>query len=86
MSKHILQGQLVWQADLQKRLTLTTTVASNVKGIKMLGLSGWAESALRVLRYSEIKSSLKFRTLLLWSVIICEFKGSHVRVGSHNAN
>lgn len=57
--------------DLQKRLNVTTSVFGRLESIKMLGISTWAGDTLRTLRDKEVDSSLIFRTLLLWSVVIC---------------
>lgn len=61
--------------DLQKRLNVTTSVFARLESIKMLGISGWAGDTVRALRDQEVDSSLIFRTLLLWSVVICKFCG-----------
>ncbi|KAI7553023.1 hypothetical protein KC331_g1509, partial [Hortaea werneckii] len=72
LSRHVVNGQKIWMHDLQKRLNVTTSVFARLESIKMLGISTWAGNTLRTLRDQEVDSSLIFRTLLLWSVVISE--------------
>ncbi|KAI6869239.1 P-loop containing nucleoside triphosphate hydrolase protein [Hortaea werneckii] len=72
LSRHVVDGQKIWMRDLQKRLNVTTSVFGRLESIKMLGISTWAGDTLRTLRDKEVDSSLIFRTLLLWSVVISE--------------
>ncbi|KAI7229242.1 multidrug resistance-like protein [Hortaea werneckii] len=72
LSRHVVNGQKIWMHDLQKRLNVTTSVFARLESIKMLGISTWAGDTLRTLRDQEVDSSLIFRTLLLWSVVISE--------------
>ncbi|KAI7217129.1 multidrug resistance-like protein [Hortaea werneckii] len=72
LSRHVVNGQKIWMRDLQKRLNVTTSVFARLESIKMLGISTWAGNILRTLRDQEVDSSLIFRTLLLWSVVISE--------------
>ncbi|GAB1735972.1 hypothetical protein NU219Hw_g6029t1 [Hortaea werneckii] len=72
LSRHVVNGQKIWMRDLQKRLNVTTSVFARLESIKMLGISTWAGDTLRTLRDEEVDSSLIFRTLLLWSVVISE--------------
>ncbi|KAI7551399.1 hypothetical protein KC331_g2578, partial [Hortaea werneckii] len=72
LSRHVVNGQKIWMHDLQKRLNVTTSVFARLESIKMLGISTWAGNILRTLRDQEVDSSLIFRTLLLWSVVISE--------------
>ncbi|KAI7337080.1 multidrug resistance-like protein [Hortaea werneckii] len=72
LSRHVVNGQKIWMHDLQKRLNVTTSVFARLESIKMLGISGWAGDTVRALRDQEVDSSLIFRTLLLWSVVISE--------------
>ncbi|KAI7285877.1 multidrug resistance-like protein [Hortaea werneckii] len=72
LSRHVINGQTIWMRDLQKRLNVTTSVFGRLESVKMLGISTWAGDTLRTLRDQEVDSSLIFRTLLLWSVVISE--------------
>ncbi|KAI7489964.1 multidrug resistance-like protein [Hortaea werneckii] len=72
LSRHVVNGQKMWMRDLQKRLSVTTSVFGRLESIRMLGISTWAGDTLRTLRDQEVDSSLIFRTLLLWSVVISE--------------
>ncbi|KAI6987909.1 P-loop containing nucleoside triphosphate hydrolase protein [Hortaea werneckii] len=72
LSRHVVDGQKIWMHDLQKRLNVTTSVFGRLESIKMLGISTWVGDTLSTLRDQEVDSSLIFRTLLLWSVVISE--------------
>ncbi|KAI7338183.1 multidrug resistance-like protein [Hortaea werneckii] len=72
LSRHVVHGQKTWMHDLQKRLNVTTSVFGRLESIKMLGILTWAGDTLSTLRNQEVDSSLIFRTLLLWSVVISE--------------
>lgn len=72
LSRHVVHGQKTWMHDLQKRLNVTTSVFGRLESIKMLGILTWAGDTLSTLRNQEVDSSLIFRTLLLWSVVICK--------------
>ncbi|KAF4951397.1 hypothetical protein FSARC_12927 [Fusarium sarcochroum] len=53
-----------WLAAVQRRVAATSSALSNMKGIKMTGLSQIVESTIQNLRMDELHASKRFRWLL----------------------
>lgn len=75
MSALSVGAQKAWVERIEKRLTVTSTVLGDMKAVKMLGLSDVLFSIISTLRKVELKTSTKFRKLILLQVYICEAKG-----------
>ena len=44
----------------------------SMKGVKITGLTEWLTDTIQALRVKELKSSKKFRELLVGGVTLCE--------------
>jgi ATP-binding cassette subfamily C (CFTR/MRP) protein 1 len=65
--------QKAWLEAIQKRITLTVSSLSAMKGIKMTGATNRVKSIIEEYRASEIQHSRKFRRLLIAVVSLCKF-------------
>ena len=53
-----------WNAAIQERIGFTSTGLSQMKGIKMMGLSALVQDTLQQLRSKELKISTQYRWIL----------------------
>lgn len=60
--------QELWMKVLQKRVSVTSTMLSSMKGVKMAGLTAKLTTLIQSLRIDEVKSASKFRTVLTAAV------------------
>lgn len=65
-------AQKQWNERVQKRLAITASMLGDMKAVKMLGLTKILYSTIYSLRKIEIQTSLRFRKLLMWQVLICK--------------
>jgi hypothetical protein len=61
-----------WVQRVQKRVAVTANMLGNVKVVKMLGFSELFSDIITNLRLEELKTSEKFRGLLIWQIVICK--------------
>lgn len=66
-------AQRVWVERVEKRIAVTASMLSDMKAVKMLGLSGVLESIISQLRVVELKTSETFRSLIIWQVLVGMF-------------
>ncbi|GKZ81373.1 hypothetical protein AnigIFM56816_005888 [Aspergillus niger] len=64
------QAQKEWIERVQTRVTATSSVLRDIKSIKMLGLSRVLFSTVSELRRIELRTSERFRKLLVWEIAI----------------
>lgn len=64
------KAQEGWMKELQSRIGLTANAISNMKPLKISGLSGPVEILVQRLRLVELKAGEKFRLVLLWTVVV----------------
>ncbi|KAL6239854.1 P-loop containing nucleoside triphosphate hydrolase protein [Aspergillus navahoensis] len=64
------QAQKQWIERVQKRLAVTADVLGNMKAVQMLGLNGVLLPLVSHLRRVEVKTSVRFRKLLIWQVAL----------------
>ncbi|CAG9951213.1 unnamed protein product, partial [Clonostachys rosea f. rosea IK726] len=62
-----------WKAAIQRRVAKASDMLGQMKGIKMIGLTGFFHSLVRTLRLDEIKISYRFRWLLAGIMILSTF-------------
>ncbi|KAH8589323.1 P-loop containing nucleoside triphosphate hydrolase protein [Bisporella sp. PMI_857] len=62
--------QGIWMKALQKRVGITSTMLSSMKGVKMAGLTDKLASIIQTLRLDEITSASRFRWVVFYSVVI----------------
>lgn len=66
-------SQKQWIERVQKRVAITSTMVGDIKAMQMLGLSKALSKIVTKLRQIEVETSLRFRKLLIWQVVICMF-------------
>ncbi|KAB5511355.1 P-loop containing nucleoside triphosphate hydrolase protein [Coniochaeta sp. 2T2.1] len=64
----IMSRQALWLEAIERRISATSAMLSNMKGIKMCGLSETLLQSLQKLRVDEMRISKKFRKLLIWNM------------------
>ncbi|KAL4768167.1 putative multidrug resistance-associated protein [Aspergillus nidulans var. acristatus] len=64
------QAQKQWIERVQKRLAVTANVLGNMKAVQMLGLNDVILPLVSHLRQVEVKTSVRFRKLLIWQVAL----------------
>ncbi|KAI1328223.1 ABC transporter [Xylariaceae sp. FL0255] len=72
MSKIAGKVQVLWIEKVQERLRITSTVLGDMKSVKMLGLSDVITQMIKTFRQVEIKTSERFRKLLVINVLLSE--------------
>jgi ABC-type bacteriocin/lantibiotic exporter with double-glycine peptidase domain len=70
VAKHFGPAQKDWVACVERRVSATASMLSNIKSIKMLGLMDHAGETIEKLRAIEIDVSARFRALRVWAIII----------------
>ncbi|KXH29218.1 ABC transporter [Colletotrichum simmondsii] len=73
VSKTIGRAQTAWIERLQKRVAVTASMLGDMKSIKLLGLSGVLSTTITELRRVELRTSEKFRKLVLSQILVCKF-------------
>ncbi|KAI1453921.1 ABC transporter [Annulohypoxylon moriforme] len=63
-------AQVQWVEKVQERLKVTSNFLSNMKAVKMLGLSSIMSSTIQKLRMDEVNTSKAFRKLLVWTLLL----------------
>ena len=64
----IMSRQAMWLEAIERRISATSAMLSNMKGIKMCGLSETLLQSLQKLRVDEMRISKGFRKLLIWNM------------------
>lgn len=71
LSPFAKKAQREWVERVEERLKLTSYMLGDMKAVKLLGLSDRMYSMIQKLRELELKTSTKFRKLLLWQLFLC---------------
>lgn len=69
-----------WIEAVQRRVTATSSVLDNMKGIKMSGLSDVFNSELQQLRVLELAVSSKFRQIIAFFAVLSNFSGATIPI------
>jgi ATP-binding cassette subfamily C (CFTR/MRP) protein 1 len=72
ISKHMGPNQKIWNEAVQKRIAVTSAVLSNMKEVKLLGLSGRWRDSIQDLREYELNLSKRFRKLIVYMNVNCK--------------
>lgn len=64
--------RMIWNRAVQKRVAVTSETLSQMKGIKMLGLTDRLSGLVQDLRDAELDFSKQFRLLIVWINMIGE--------------
>jgi ABC-type multidrug transport system fused ATPase/permease subunit len=65
ISPHMGPAKVIWNKAIQERVGETSSMLSQIKGVKMMGLTEFFNNRLLGLRSTELKLSTKFRWLLV---------------------
>ncbi|KAI1844325.1 hypothetical protein JX266_009419 [Neoarthrinium moseri] len=63
-------ARMAWNSKVQKRVSTTSSVLHQIKGIKMMGMSDRISQLIQRLRVSELTASKSFRILIVWMNMI----------------
>lgn len=72
VSARTAPAQKAWVERIQIRLAVTSAFLGNMKAVKMLGLKEPLLGLVTKLREAELKTSSRFRKLLVWTVVLCK--------------
>ncbi|KAH7305472.1 P-loop containing nucleoside triphosphate hydrolase protein [Stachybotrys elegans] len=70
VAKRFGPAQRQWVEGVEKRVAATSDALGNIKTVKMLGFETHVSQMIRKLREIELQISSKFRTLLVWSIVL----------------
>jgi ATP-binding cassette subfamily C (CFTR/MRP) protein 1 len=71
-----MQRQALWLEGIERRIAATAAMLDSMKGVKMGGLTDVLREDLQRLRVEELHISKKFRKLLIWTMMICQWFAS----------
>ena len=71
MSNGIGPARVAWNRGTQKRVAVTSTILSQLKGIKMLGMTDWVLRTVQGFRKDDIHLSRLFR----WKIVLVNMIG-----------
>ncbi|KAH8203470.1 hypothetical protein TruAng_002341 [Truncatella angustata] len=63
----------MWNQAVQERVSITSSMLSQIKGLKMMGLTDYIAKLIQSLRASELELSKKFRAFIIRIVMIANF-------------
>ncbi|GKT42621.1 ABC transporter atnG [Colletotrichum spaethianum] len=64
LSARMAPARVAWNQGVQKRVSITSSMLTQIKGIKMMGLTDRFSGIVQKLRASELRLSVKFRILI----------------------
>ncbi|KAM5453644.1 hypothetical protein McanCB56680_002853 [Microsporum canis] len=67
LSKRIAGKQKVWNAAVQKRIAVTSSMLGSMKSMKMMGMTEMVYDSIQEYRVQEIRSAMGYRWLSLWT-------------------
>jgi ATP-binding cassette, subfamily C (CFTR/MRP), member 1 len=60
----------MWNQAVQKRVSITSSMLSQIKGLKIMGLTDYIADLIQSLRSSELELSKKFRAFIIRIILI----------------
>ncbi|KAM0816280.1 putative ABC transporter FUM19 [Seiridium cardinale] len=66
-------ARAMWNQAVQKRVSSTSSMLSQIKGLKMMGLTDYIAKSIQGLRASELELSKRFRAFIVKIVVIANF-------------
>ncbi|KAJ0272662.1 hypothetical protein Brms1b_008715 [Colletotrichum noveboracense] len=63
-------ARVAWNEGVQKRISITSSLLNQIKGVKMMGLADHFSSIVQKFRITELKLSVKFRVLITFLSVI----------------
>jgi ATP-binding cassette subfamily C (CFTR/MRP) protein 1 len=79
----VMQRQALWLEAIERRIAATSAMLESMKGVKMCGLTDVLREDLQRLRVDEMEISKKFRKLMIWTMLICQYFDPNY---AHNTN
>jgi hypothetical protein len=73
LAKNLQSKKKDWNAATQRRLALTTSALSSIKGLKMIGYAAETEKMIQELRAEEMQAASKVR----WMMLAYNASGKH---------
>ena len=70
VARGIGPARMAWNGRVQQRVSTTSSTLSQIKGIKMMGLTDRITRHIQSLRVAELDSSKDFRLLFVWMNVI----------------
>ncbi|POR36613.1 Uncharacterized protein TPAR_03195 [Tolypocladium paradoxum] len=70
IAAHFGPAQMAWIQRVQERVAVTAKMLSDMKAVKMLGLTDTLFNVTWKLRKDELRASERFRKLLTWQILI----------------
>ncbi|OLN96559.1 Canalicular multispecific organic anion transporter 1-like protein 1 [Colletotrichum chlorophyti] len=70
LSARMAPARVTWNQGVQKRVSVTSSMLTQIKGIKMMGLTDHFSGIVQKLRVAELKLSVKFRVLVTMLSVI----------------
>ncbi|GJC78756.1 ABC transporter atnG [Colletotrichum liriopes] len=65
-------ARMAWNEGVQERVSTTSSMLAQIKGIKMMGLTDYFSNMVQRLRVTELDMSKKFRMFIVRIILICE--------------
>ncbi|KAM7219313.1 P-loop containing nucleoside triphosphate hydrolase protein [Rhypophila decipiens] len=76
IASHFGPAQRTWVERVETRVAVTADMLGDMKAVKMLGLSNVLRSMISHLRELELKTSEKFRSLLVYQILVGNLPGT----------
>ncbi|KAM7205481.1 P-loop containing nucleoside triphosphate hydrolase protein [Naviculisporaceae sp. PSN 640] len=76
IASHFGPAQRTWVERVENRVAVTAGMVGDMKAVKMLGLSKVLKSMVLHLRELELKTSEKFRSLLVYQILVGNLPGT----------
>ncbi|KAI8176490.1 ABC transporter atnG [Colletotrichum sp. SAR 10_86] len=70
LSARMAPARVAWNEGVQKRISITSSLLNQIKGVKMMGLADHFSSIVQKFRITELKLSVKFRVLITFLSVI----------------
>ncbi|KAI8284941.1 ABC transporter atnG [Colletotrichum sp. SAR11_240] len=70
LSARMAPARVAWNEGVQKRISITSSLLNQIKGVKMMGLADHFSSIVQKFRITELKLSVKFRILITFLSVI----------------
>ena len=65
LAKNLQSKQKSWNEATQRRLSMTTSMLSSMKSLKMLGVAPYTENLIRNLRLQELAKAKRVRWMMV---------------------
>jgi hypothetical protein len=73
IAQYIGPRQQEWVKAIQRRVGMTASILGSMKSVKMMGFSKILFETLQSQRIRELDLSKRFRVMMLWRLMLCEW-------------